>query len=134
MVHRGGQIYARVVGAWTLAEIVGAILFTSLLGPRGLAWSYGLMVWIGLWLMLAAMGQERYGMAKQLVEQVFARPGLLFALTTAISLTLFFKNISPVYSQSLWFFGTLACTVILCSYLLEPDVRQFMMHEKATTP
>jgi hypothetical protein len=131
LVHCGGCIYARVVSAWTLAEIVGAVLCVALLGPVGLAWSYAFMVWVGLWLMLAALGQTKHSLAMELMGQVFIRPSLYFATASVISLALLLKNTTLVYSNNLLFLGLLASTVVLTSYLLEPDVRQFIKHEEA---
>jgi O-antigen/teichoic acid export membrane protein len=133
IVHRGGGVYARVVGMWTLIEIAGALLFITLLGPQGLAWSYGCMVWFGLWLMLAAMGQNRHELAKQLARQIFRRPGLVFAVTAAIAFTLLLKTAKLGSPQNLVVVGSVASAVIVGSYLLEPDVRRIMLHEKATT-
>jgi len=130
MVHCGGYVYARVAFMWTLTEVAGAIIFIAFLGPIGLAWSYAIMVWAGVWLMLAALAPSDRSLVKELAGQIFKRPGLYFAGVTVVFLTLLFKNINPVYSSSVWFFGVLAGIVVSASYLLEPDVRAFIRHEK----
>jgi O-antigen/teichoic acid export membrane protein len=126
MVHCGGAIYARVVSTWTLTEILGAVVCISIFGPIGLAWSYAIVVWIGLWLMLAALGGAKYSLAKELMSQVFSRPGLYFATASVVSLALLLKNTYMVYSNNILSLGLLACTVVLASYFLEPDVRHYI--------
>jgi O-antigen/teichoic acid export membrane protein len=130
MVHCGGRAYARVAFLWTLAEIAGAVLCIALLGAIGLAWSYAFMVWVGVWLMLAALGPSEHSLVKQLARQIFRRPSLYFAGAAVLLLTLLFKNINPVYSTSVWFFGLLAGIVVSVSYLLEPDIRAFLKYGK----
>jgi len=131
MVHCGGRTYARVVSRWTIAEFGCATLCIALFGPTGLAWSYALMVWVGLWLMLSALGETKYGLAKQLIDQIFGRPGLYFAAAAVCALALFLRNTNSPYSTNVWFLGSFACGVVIGSYLLEPDVRRLIRDEKA---
>lgn len=130
MVHRGGYVYARVSCTWTLAEIAGAAFCLAFLGPVGLACSYAFMVWVGLLLMLHALDETDYGLARQLIEQTFGRSSLFFAAAVVLLLTFTVRKMSPAYSGNIWFLAALGCAVVLASYLLEPDIRQFLSTQK----
>jgi O-antigen/teichoic acid export membrane protein len=131
MVYRGGYIFAKVLSLWTLSEALAAVICLAVLGPTGLAWSYAVMVWAGLWLMLGALSETRSGLAKELIAQIVSRPGLYFAALSVISLALILKSASLLYSNNLLFLAVLAATVVLGSYLLEPDIRDLIKHEEA---
>jgi O-antigen/teichoic acid export membrane protein len=131
MVHGGGYVYAKVGWLWTVVEVACAAFCIAILGPIGLAWSYAIVVWVGLWLMLRALGRTGDGLTKQLMGQIFGRPSLYFAMASVVSLSILLKNADSAYSNNVFFLCILACTVVLSSYLLEPDVRQFIKHEEA---
>ncbi len=131
MVHCGGYIYARTAVLWTLAETLGAALCIALVGPTGLAWSYAVIVWLGLWLMISALGPSIPSLGRQLAQQLVKRPSLYFAGTAVAFLGLLSKNIGPVYATNVWFFGVLAAVVVSVAYLLEPDIRAFMKYGKS---
>ena len=74
VVQRGGAVFAKSNFQWTLAEAACAFAFLKLLGPTGLAWSYALVVWFGLWLLLVSLRQKTGSLAKERVNARVLRP------------------------------------------------------------
>jgi peptidoglycan biosynthesis protein MviN/MurJ (putative lipid II flippase) len=112
---------------WTLVEVVAAVLFVWTLGPAGLAWSYALVVWVGLWLLIGALSRNTGMLASDLARQIVIRPSVICAtLTTAIVVSIAKAFHFPAVGSSLIY--ALAAFVILSSYLFEPELRGFLVH------
>jgi O-antigen/teichoic acid export membrane protein len=129
MVQKGGRAFARVSALWTAAEIGGACLFLYFVGPTGLAWSYAIMVWLGLWLMVRSLGRSSFDLAAQLTQELWKRPSLLFAVSAALVLAAVTKNATVVVYNPQVIIAA-ACVLILFSYVLEPELRRFLVHAK----
>ena len=129
MVHKGGRAYASVNALWTATEIGGACVCLFFIGPTGLAWSYVVMVWLGLWLLIRSLGRPSSNLAAQLTQELWRRPSLIFALSAALVVTAVAKNISLVLFDPKSIIAV-ACVLILISYTLEPELRRFLVHAK----
>ena len=129
MVQRGGRSFAKVSLFWTLAEIAGASLLLFALGPSGLAWSCAVMVWVGLWFMLIALGQNPLDLGKQLIAGLLRHPSFSFLVPATLVLSTVGKSrlapeVNPVLPVMV------ACLLVAVSILLEPDLRRLLTHEK----
>jgi O-antigen/teichoic acid export membrane protein len=65
---------------WTLVEILGAILAILLVGPIGLAWSYAIVGWIGLWLQVASLEDRPGSRFARVVAAIIGCRSLLISL------------------------------------------------------
>jgi O-antigen/teichoic acid export membrane protein len=127
MVQKGGATFGVMNLRWTLVEVVAAVLFVWTLGPAGLAWSYALVVWVGLWLLIGALSRNTGMLASDLARQIVIRPSVICAtLTTAIVVSIAKAFHFPAVGSSLIY--ALAAFVILSSYLFEPELRGFLVH------
>lgn len=129
MVQRGGYSFARANMFWTLAEILGALVCVLVLGPTGLAWSSASVVWLGLWIMVNSLEIDAVGLSKDVASELFRRPSLIFSSSTALVIALFMKS-TPLYSGKFAVILIISGVMVLCSYLLEPEVRGFLLNEK----
>jgi O-antigen/teichoic acid export membrane protein len=127
MVQRGGAVFGVTNLRWTLVEVVAAVLFVWTLGPAGLAWSYAFVVWIGLWLLIAALSRDTGILANDLIRQMVLRPSVIWATFTTLMVVLLAKEFHfPAVGSSLIY--AMAAFVIVSSYLLEPELRGFLVH------
>ncbi len=129
MVNRGGSAFARASVLWTVAEIAGGIILLLVLGPTGLAWSYAIVVWLGLWIMLSSLQGDTMPLTKQLTREVFERPSFIFAVSAVCVLSVG-ARIAPMHGIDPRLIYMTSLLVILCAYLLEQDFRRFFVHEK----
>jgi O-antigen/teichoic acid export membrane protein len=130
MVERMGFVFARANFLWTVSELIVAVILLRALGPGGLAWSYLLVVWLGLGIMLRSLGHRTIALLRDLAEEVAGRPSVVFAVLglLAIAGAIGFARLH-LFASSVAY--TLSVLLIVCSYLLEPDFRRFLVHEKS---
>jgi O-antigen/teichoic acid export membrane protein len=83
MVDRGGRTLAVALGAWTALEVAGGLAACLLLGPTGLAWSYAIVVWAGLFLLVVALGGPPARLLADTVRAILVRPSLAVAVLVA---------------------------------------------------
>ena len=129
MVHRGGPTFGVANLVWTLLEVTGACIFAWALGPTGLAWSYALVVWIGLWMLMASLNRDTANLMKDLTREMVVRPSLIWAVFATLALILAARAFQPPSAP--WLIYVAAGFVILSSYLLEPELRGFLIHGEA---
>ncbi|BAY60716.1 lipopolysaccharide biosynthesis protein WzxC [Calothrix brevissima NIES-22] len=125
MVHQGGRKFAQATIIWTLVEIIGAALLLSLLGPTGLAWSYSLAVWPGLWILLIFTGEDSQKLGLEVNRIIFQRSSLLIA--GILSVLLYFSHfILEVSLKDSYINLFLLIPIVLISYLSEKDIRKLL--------
>jgi O-antigen/teichoic acid export membrane protein len=127
MVHRGGAAFGVANLLWTLLEVIGACTLVSALGPSGLAWSYAFVVWIGLWLLMASLHRNTGSLMKDLAHEIVMRPSVICAASLTVAVTLLSRTFHLPARES-WLVYGVASVVILGSYLLEPELRGFIIH------
>jgi len=130
MVNRGGREFALANFLWTMAEIGGGLLLLALVGPTGLAWSYAIVVWPGLWIMLNSLRNRTTPLTLEVTREMLKRPSVIFAFSTVCVLTVASK-IASVSTINAWMTYLVSLLLILGSYVLEPDLRRLLVHEKA---
>jgi O-antigen/teichoic acid export membrane protein len=130
MVERKAFVFARANFIWTVAELIVAIALLRLLGPVGLAWSYCVVVWIGLGITLHSLGHPTTVLVRDVAAELFARPSVIFAVLglLAVAGAIRFAQL-PMHASSVAY--SVSLLLVICSYLLEPDLRQFLIHEKS---
>ena len=118
--------YARALWAWTGAEIAAAYLAVLILGPYGLALSYSLTAWVGIYLLLTPLNATAGSLFRQVYRTIFARPGLWVSIVTAlgcVACTYLSGQPIPIALAV----GALLC--VLCAYLIDPDLRFLLLHK-----
>lgn len=127
MVERGSQGYARANIAWTVLEAAAAATALVTIGPSGLAWTYAVVGWAGLWLYLAPPGcptrpwpVRRLG---SLLSALLLRPGLAVALGALVAVAAYMRAPFTVFASVPGLFAG-AMAVLAASYFAEGDVRR----------
>jgi len=122
-VERGGFFFARAMAIWTAVEYAGAGFFLYALGPGGLACSYAIMVWAGLWAFLKSLPKPVGPLFREVLASAVCRPSLLAAASTVCLVTFFGVPRGAAY-QNLKFTVPLALLIVAFSYLTEREVRE----------
>jgi O-antigen/teichoic acid export membrane protein len=130
IVHRGGPTFGIANLVWTLLEVTGACIFAWALGPTGLAWSYALVVWMGLWILMVSLHRDTANLMKDLTREIVVRPSLIWAVFATFALILA-ARVFQLPSSASWLIYVAAGFVILSSYLFEPELRGFLIHGQA---
>jgi O-antigen/teichoic acid export membrane protein len=128
LVERGARVFAQANLVWALMEVLGAALFLFWLGPSGLAWSYAIVVWAGLFVFLhnlRASGQP--SLVGETLRILMQRPGLWLAGLPAAAVALFpamaaHARFSPI-CDGLMPRASLALAVSTVALLWEPGWR-----------
>jgi O-antigen/teichoic acid export membrane protein len=122
MVHKGGRIFAMANITWTILEFVIGGIFIILIGPKGLAWSYALVAWLGLWIFLFYMSEITNKLVHEIGKSLFKRPSIYVAMSLTILFYLYSNNLGiniiNIYNAAIFSIG-----IILISYLSEKEVR-----------
>jgi O-antigen/teichoic acid export membrane protein len=129
IVQRGGPVFAKSNLQWTVAEAACAFVLLKLLGPTGLAWSYALVVWFGLWILLVSLRQKTISLVKELVKGLVLRPSVLSALCVTAG-TILISKASRLPISNMWPALCVAGVLVVCSYAVEPELRGFLFHGK----
>jgi O-antigen/teichoic acid export membrane protein len=126
MVHGGGRALAAGLSAWTAVELVSALVLSLLLGPTGLAWSYAFVVWIGLFLLLRALGRHALPLLGETVRAILGRPSLAIAVLVAGLLIAILSLAGQI--AALPYVAALppAVLIVAAAYLSEREVRRYL--------
>jgi O-antigen/teichoic acid export membrane protein len=129
MVQRGGAAFAVSSMVWTACEIAAGLLFVWAIGPTGLAWSYALIVWVGLWTLIMSLRGKTLNLIRDLFVTIVERPSLVFAIAATGAVILL---LPPSHQQiaNQWLIYGISAALVFCSYLLERDLRSFLIHEE----
>ena len=133
MVQRGGAAFGIVNVIWTAAELIGGIVFAKAFGPSGLAWSYAIFVWFGLWLFMVSLHENTWSLIADVSREITLRPSVVFALFATLMGVLVTK-VSSIPTSHAWTVYAAAGTIVLGSYLLEPDLRGHFINAHSSTP
>ena len=126
MVHRGGRTFAIAIVLWTVLEIVGALALSLLLGAAGLAWSYATVVWLGLLVLLWALGVEPGRLAADTARTILGRPSLVVAVLVAGLLIAALTMAGKIAATSYLILALLAGAIVLAAYLSERELRGYV--------
>jgi O-antigen/teichoic acid export membrane protein len=83
LVERGARRYAMALWIWTAFEAAAAYGAVKLLGPFGLAASYALAAWFGVFVFARAFGSSTPALFSRICQIIFARPALWLSAAVA---------------------------------------------------
>jgi O-antigen/teichoic acid export membrane protein len=122
MVDKGGRTFAIANITWTVLEFVIGGIFILLIGPTGLAWSYALVVWLGIWIFLFYMSEITNKLVYEVGKSLFKGSSIYVAIFLTILVYLYCNslgiNLINIYNATLFSIG-----IILISYLSEKEFR-----------
>lgn len=125
MVQKGGRAFASASILWTAMEVLSAGLLLFLLGPTGVAWSYAVVVWIGLLFFIIFLGKRTKRLAFEIIQELFQRPSLAISTIAVLILFSYYAaaglNQNGDYRISLF----LSIPILILAYLSESDVQRF---------
>lgn len=119
IVQGRARAFARVNLLWTVVEVAAAVAALELVGPHGLAWSWAVVIWLGLWQLGTAVGDGRFS---TLVRPVLMRPSLWFGIAMSAGFALLGMQLSVVLTIFV------ASVIVLVCYSTEPRVRALVRH------
>jgi O-antigen/teichoic acid export membrane protein len=133
MVHRGGRAMATALMLWTSLEVLAGIVAGKLIGPAGLAWSYAAIVWVGLWILLRALGHRDQPLFADCMRAILGRPSLAIAgaLAGALIAGLTLRGTIDVVPY-VWVLVP-AAVIVIAAYLSEQAVRNFLQLIRAAS-
>jgi O-antigen/teichoic acid export membrane protein len=106
LTQRGAKSYAFANIQWALAELVMALAFLALVGHLGLAYSYSVMAWFGLFLLVRGLGGQADW--KTVIWSILARPSMWIAIGATAALV--FLESEATHNIYL----ALACAAVIC--------------------
>lgn len=126
MVHRGGRALAAALGGWTLLEVAAGLALSLLLGPAGLAWSYAAVVWLGLFVLVRALGVPSRPLLADTAKAILGRPSLVIAVLVAGLLIAALSMAGKIAALPYALVLPPAAAIVAAAYLSERDVRRYL--------
>jgi O-antigen/teichoic acid export membrane protein len=83
LVEQGAKSYAGAAWLWTLVELAAGAAALRLLGPEGLAISYAVTAWFGIYFLVRALKRQTFRLFSATASAIFARPALWASLLVA---------------------------------------------------
>lgn len=83
LVERGAGRYAMALWIWTAFEVVAAYASVRLLGPFGLAASYSLAAWFGIFTFAKSLEPSMPGLFSRICTIILGRPALWLSVVVA---------------------------------------------------
>jgi O-antigen/teichoic acid export membrane protein len=120
LIERGAAKYTMALWFWTGAELIAAYLAVKTLGPTGLAVSYSVTAWLGVFLLLKGFGVTSPSLFGQVCWTIFRRPGLWVSLA-AVACYLGWVGLTDKPLGTL--FVTSSLLVVIGAYLIDPSFR-----------
>lgn len=133
LVEGGARRFALANIIWAICEVAAGMVMVWLLGPVGLAWSYAMVVWLGVVILIFSLGRSTSFLVKTVVRELVLRRGVLASIIFALLLLCMQSEVVGgflVFNN--WYFFSAAIGAILVSYLVEPQLRQLALHERRT--
>lgn len=126
MVHRGGRALAVALVSWTALEVAGGLALSLLLGPTGLAWSYAVVVWVGLFILVRALGVHPGQLLADTARAILGRPSLAVAVLVAGLLIAGLTVAGEITTLPYALVLAPAVAIVAAAYLSERDVRRYL--------
>ena len=120
LVEKGAARYAGALWAWTAIEISCAYLCTEYLGPKGLAVSYAVTAWTGLFVFIRSFDRSSVLLFKEICLMIVARPAF-WGFVFIASLYLWYQVVADRGLP----LALIACGILLslATYFVDPIVR-----------
>lgn len=126
-VQKGAYVYARANGIWTLMEIASSLVFIFILGSIGLAYSYAVMVWAGLFVFLRSLEGNYKNLFIDIANETFFRPSIFISGLFCIFLHYYFSYNGIMVVNALKIAIPYSLATIIISYLSERDIRSAIL-------
>lgn len=126
LVERSARPYAFFNILWTGIEAAGAILLLLLIGPKGLAWSCAITVWIGFYLIFYLLRGESGKFALITLGSLFRRPSLGISIGLVSILLISFTVWDMTYFKDLKSLLAMMFLIVILSYSMEPQIQSFL--------
>jgi O-antigen/teichoic acid export membrane protein len=131
MVSRGGRALAAALTTWTVLEIAGGVVLSLVVGPTGLAWSYALVVWAGLFVLVRALRVRPQRLLADTARAILGRPSLAIAVVLAGLLIATLAAAGKLAALPVVFVVLPAAAIVAAAYLSERDVRRYLRPRSA---
>jgi O-antigen/teichoic acid export membrane protein len=83
LVEAGARVYALEVWLWTMVELVLGIAAVRWIGAEGLAISYAVTAWFGIYFLLRGLGRDTIRLFRSTAAAIFSRPALWVSIVAA---------------------------------------------------
>jgi O-antigen/teichoic acid export membrane protein len=123
LVERGATGYAIALCWWTGAELAIGCLSASILGPKGLAVSYSVTAWLGVYLLLRGLGVKSRSLFWEVCGAIFRRPGLWLSIAAGVTYFCWFNPADPRGAAISVIGGIL---LVIGAYLVDPGFRSML--------
>jgi O-antigen/teichoic acid export membrane protein len=120
LVEKGAARYAGALWVWSAIELMAAYAAVALIGPGGMAMSYALTAWIGLFVLLQAFGRPSAALFGEVCGIIVRRPAL-WVFSAIACADLYLRNAWDRALPPSAVIGAIA--ISLATYLLDPVVR-----------
>jgi O-antigen/teichoic acid export membrane protein len=120
LVERGARIYAMALWAWTAVEVAAAYGAVMLFGTFGLAISYSLAAWFGVFVLARGLGSLAPSLFVQICEIIFQRPALWLSAVIAAAFIVCTSLVGR--SAEVWISG-LGAALLAAVYWIDSDIR-----------
>jgi O-antigen/teichoic acid export membrane protein len=124
MINRGGKNLAKANMLWTMAEVFGAVSLSFAIGPTGLAWSYAILVWVGLviFILYIAGVSGGWSLSRNILTALLLRPSIM---TAGLLCTLLYYYTESFHLDLISHPQLIASlpVILLFSYFSEQDFR-----------
>ncbi|MCX6164052.1 MAG: oligosaccharide flippase family protein, partial [Ignavibacteriae bacterium] len=125
LVERGARSLSLFSIFFTAIEVAGTILLLMLLGPKGLAWSCAITIWIGIYLIFYMLRTESSKFALITLRSLFQRPSLYISIGLVSILLISFTMGDLSYFRDLKSLLVMMFLIIILSYSMEPQIQSF---------
>jgi peptidoglycan biosynthesis protein MviN/MurJ (putative lipid II flippase) len=125
LVERGARSLALLSIVFTAIEVAGAISLLLLLGPKGLAWSCAITVWIGVYLIFYMLQAESGKFTLITLRSLFQRPSLYISIGSVSILLISFTMGALTYFKDFKSLLVMMFLIIILSYSMEPQIQSF---------
>jgi O-antigen/teichoic acid export membrane protein len=131
MVARGGRALAAALAKWTALELAAGLVLSLLLGPSGLAWSYAVVVWVGLLVLERTLDVRPRQLLVDTAKAILGRPSLAIAVLLAGLLIGALAMAGELTALPVVLVVPPAVAIVAAAYLSERDVRRYLRPRSA---
>jgi O-antigen/teichoic acid export membrane protein len=123
LVEKGASTFATRLWFWTGAELAMGYVATKIFGPTGLAASYAVTAWFGVFLLAKGLDVPSRSLFWEVSWTIFRRPGLWFAVACG---TAYFSLVSPT-DPRVWIISvTGGILLVIAAYAIDPISRSML--------
>ncbi len=131
LVERGARVYALGVWLWTVLEVVFGIAAVQWIGAEGLAISYAVGAWFGIYFLLLGLGRQTLRLFGATAAAIFTRPALWASAAAAVPWVLTSWHEREWFSRIDLSWTLVALAALVTSfYALDSDLRTTLLRSR----